>query len=98
MNGFDAGSQHLLGTSGTVTTLAGVALGLERYVRARIDGSWHDCTAIMAMVDRIVSLSPKERAALGCIGPDRADLIVPGCAIFAAIHTLWPCAQLRVAD
>jgi exopolyphosphatase/guanosine-5'-triphosphate,3'-diphosphate pyrophosphatase len=52
----------------------------------------------MTVVDRIVSLSPAGRAALGCIGADRADLIVPGCAIFAAIHTLWPCAQLRVAD
>jgi exopolyphosphatase/guanosine-5'-triphosphate,3'-diphosphate pyrophosphatase len=98
MNGFDPASQHLLGTSGTVTTLAGVALGLDRYVRAKVDASWHDCKNIMAVVDRIVSLSPKERAALGCIGADRADLIVPGCAIFAAIYALWPCAQLRVAD
>jgi exopolyphosphatase/guanosine-5'-triphosphate,3'-diphosphate pyrophosphatase len=50
------------------------------------------------VIDRIVALDHDGRAAIGCVGPDRADLIVPGCAIFAAIHDLWPCAQLRVAD
>ncbi len=52
----------------------------------------------MAVVDRIVALDLAGRAAVGCVGPDRADLIVPGCAIFSAIVALWPCAQLRVAD
>ncbi len=98
MTGFDPQTHHLLGTSGTVTTLAGIAMGLDRYVRARVDTSWHDCAQIMQVVDRVVALDHQGRAALGCVGADRADLIVPGCAIFAAIHTLWGCAQLRVAD
>jgi exopolyphosphatase/guanosine-5'-triphosphate,3'-diphosphate pyrophosphatase len=95
---FDPATHHLLGTSGTVTTLAGIALGLSRYDRARVDASWHRCTDILAVIDRLVDLDWKGRAAMGCVGPDRADLIVPGCAVFAAIATLWPCMQLRVAD
>jgi exopolyphosphatase/guanosine-5'-triphosphate,3'-diphosphate pyrophosphatase len=98
MNGFDSGAHHLLGTSGTVTTLAGIAMGLDRYVRARVDASWHDCSEIDRVVDRVVALDHAGRAALGCVGPDRADLIVPGCAIYAAIRGLWNCRQLRVAD
>lgn len=95
---FDCATHHLLGTSGTVTTLAGIALGLQRYERARVDASWHDGADIQAVIDRLVDLDLGGRAAVGCVGRDRADLIVPGCAIFAAIHAHWPCRQLRVAD
>lgn len=95
---FDCATHHLLGTSGTVTTLAGISLGLERYERARVDASWHDSADIDAVIDRLVALDVPGRAAIGCVGPDRADLIVPGCAIFAAIRHHWPCRQLRVAD
>ncbi len=95
---FDIAKNHLLGTSGTVTTLAGVALGLPRYVRARVDTSWHDCADILAVVQKLVAMDRKARARVGCIGEERADLIVPGCAIFAAIHDVWPCTRLRVAD
>ena len=95
---FGREAHHLLGTSGTVTTLAAVALGLERYSRARVDASWHDCADVLATVDRLIALDHAGRAAIGPIGADRADLMLPGCAIFAAIHALWPCAQLRVAD
>jgi exopolyphosphatase / guanosine-5'-triphosphate,3'-diphosphate pyrophosphatase len=95
---FDPARHHLLGTSGTVTTLAGVAMDLPRYVRSRVDASWHDCTDILAVVDGLVALDRDGRAALGCVGEERADLIVPGCAIFAAICDVWPCARLRVAD
>ncbi len=95
---FDAATHHLLGTSGTVTTLAAVALGLPRYERAKVDASWHACRDIAAVIERLVGLDLKARAAIGCIGRDRADLIVPGCAIFAAILALWPCERLRVAD
>ena len=95
---FDAARHHLLGTSGTVTTLAGVAMGLPRYVRSRVDASWHDCPAIVAVAERLVGLSRPERVRLGCIGEERADLIVPGCAIYQAISGLWPCRALRVAD
>jgi exopolyphosphatase/guanosine-5'-triphosphate,3'-diphosphate pyrophosphatase len=95
---FDAATHHLLGTAGTVTTLAALALDLPRYDRARVDASWHDCSAILAVIDRLVDTDLKGRAAMGPVGADRADLIVPGCALFVAIHTLWPCARLRVAD
>ncbi len=95
---FDAARHHLLGTSGTVTTLAGVLLGLPRYVRAKVDATWHDCAGILAVVDTLVGLDRAGRARLGCVGHERADLIVPGCAIYSAIQTVWPCARLRVAD
>jgi exopolyphosphatase/guanosine-5'-triphosphate,3'-diphosphate pyrophosphatase len=95
---FGTAAHHLLGTSGTVTTLAGIALGLARYSRARVDASWHASADILATVDRVVALPLRGRAGIGCVGPERADLIIPGCAIFSAIHALWPCAELRVAD
>jgi exopolyphosphatase/guanosine-5'-triphosphate,3'-diphosphate pyrophosphatase len=95
---FDAARHHLLGTSGTVTTLAGVAMALPRYVRSRVDASWHDCAAILAVAERLVAMEREARARLGCVGEERADLIVAGCAIFAAIVTVWPCSKLRVAD
>jgi len=96
--GFDVARHHLLGTSGTVTTLAGVALGLPRYVRARVDSSWHACADVLKVVETLAALPREERARLGCVGQERADLIVPGCAVFAAIHDVWPCTRLRVAD
>jgi len=95
---FDAAAHHLLGTSGTVTTLAAVALGLPRYDRSKVDASWHLCSDILGVIDRLVALDLNGRAAIGPIGADRADLILPGCALFAAVHALWPCERLRVAD
>lgn len=95
---FSRETHHLLGTSGTVTTLAAVAMGLDRYVRARVDASWHDCDDILAVIDRLIGLDHAGRARIGAIGPDRADLVLAGCAIFAGVHALWPCRQLRVAD
>jgi len=94
----DLARYHLLGTSGTVTTLAGVALKLARYVRARVDGSWHDSASIIQVAEELVGLDRKGRAAQGCIGNERADLILPGCAIFTALYETWPCTRLRVAD
>jgi exopolyphosphatase/guanosine-5'-triphosphate,3'-diphosphate pyrophosphatase len=95
---FPVATHHLLGTSGTVTTLAGVALGLPRYDRRRIDASWHDRTRLVEIVDELVGLSVAERARLPCVGPNRADLMPAGCAVFMAIQAQWPCARLRVAD
>jgi exopolyphosphatase/guanosine-5'-triphosphate,3'-diphosphate pyrophosphatase len=91
-------SNHLLGTSGTVTTLAGIALRLPRYIRARVDASWHTCADILDIVQRLAGMPRPARAAIPCIGEERADLMLPGCAIFSAIHAEWPCAELRVAD
>jgi exopolyphosphatase/guanosine-5'-triphosphate,3'-diphosphate pyrophosphatase len=95
---FDARRYHLLGTSGTLTTLAGIQLGLKRYERSRIDGQWLKRDDILAITDTIVTRDFPERAAIACIGTDRADLILPGCAILGAIMENWPCATLRVAD
>jgi exopolyphosphatase/guanosine-5'-triphosphate,3'-diphosphate pyrophosphatase len=92
------GRVHLLGTSGTVTTLAGVHLGLERYDRRRVDGLWLASADVDAMVARIRAMSHAERVASPCIGHDRADLVIAGCAILEAIRRRWPCERLRVAD
>jgi exopolyphosphatase / guanosine-5'-triphosphate,3'-diphosphate pyrophosphatase len=95
---FDPKRFHLLGTSGTLTTLAGIKLGLKRYERSRIDGQWLDRDDILRISDAIVCEDFKGRAAMPCIGTDRADLILPGCAILRAIMDNWPCGTLRVAD
>jgi len=95
---FGRDEHHLLGTSGTVTTLAAIAMGLDRYVRSKVDTSWHNAEDILDVVNKLIGLDHAGRAAIGVIGQDRADLVLPGCAIFAAIHALWPCTQLRVAD
>jgi exopolyphosphatase / guanosine-5'-triphosphate,3'-diphosphate pyrophosphatase len=94
----DPATHHLLGTSGTVTTLAGVALGLARYERGTIDASWHDSGRLLDVAGRLVGLPLAERARVGCVGPMRAELMPAGCAVFAAVHAHWPCSRLRVAD
>ncbi|MGB8600612.1 MAG: Ppx/GppA phosphatase family protein [Rhizomicrobium sp.] len=95
---FDVAGHHLLGTSGTVTTLAGIALKLPRYVRSKVDGTWHDCTAMYDITQSLIGLDRPARTTIGCVGEERADLIIPGCAIYNAIQATWPCDQLRVAD
>jgi exopolyphosphatase/guanosine-5'-triphosphate,3'-diphosphate pyrophosphatase len=97
-NGFDIHKHHLLGTSGTVTTLAAIALKLPRYNRARVDGSWHESAHMLRVVEKLVGLDTEALAKIGSIGHERADLMLPGCAIFAAICSLWPSPMLRVAD
>ncbi len=92
------GKFHLLGTSGTATTIAGVNLGLARYDRRRVDGLWMDQDAITATVADLRGMSFAERALHGCIGPDRADLVLAGCAIFEAIRRAFPCERVRIAD
>nr|WP_281804066.1 Ppx/GppA phosphatase family protein [Methylocystis echinoides] len=89
---------HLLGTSGTVTTLAGVHLGLERYDRWRVDGLWMTDAEATRAIDRLRAMDFDERVANGCIGPQRADLVLAGCAIFEAIREVFPAARTRIAD
>ncbi len=89
---------HLLGTSGTVTTLAGVHLGLERYDRRQVDGLWLTRADVDHLVERIAGWSFEERIANPCIGSERADLVLAGCAILQAIRRIWPARALRVAD
>ena len=89
---------HLLGTSGTVTTLAGVHLGLERYDRRRVDGLWMDNDSVEKMIATLLGWDFAQRVANPCIGADRADLVLAGCAILEAIRRFWPSPRLRVAD
>jgi exopolyphosphatase/guanosine-5'-triphosphate,3'-diphosphate pyrophosphatase len=94
-----AGSNvHLLGTSGTVTTVAGIRLGLLRYDRSRVDGCWLDSGEVRRITADLVQRSYEERIAEPCIGEERADLVLAGCAILEAILKVWPAERLRVAD
>ena len=89
---------HMLGTSGTVTTIAGVHLNLRRYERRRVDGCWMSHEQVTQVTERLLAMSYDERAANPCIGVDRADLVLAGCAILEAIRRAFPCRRLRVAD
>ncbi len=92
------GQLQLLGTSGTVTTLAGVHQDLPRYDRDRIDGCYLDFETVRSVSRRISAMSYRRRAAHPCIGRDRADLVIAGCAILEAVCGTWPVGRLRVAD
>ncbi|UZE47367.1 Ppx/GppA phosphatase family protein [Rhodopseudomonas sp. P2A-2r] len=94
----DLAGMHLLGTSGTVTTLAGVHLNLTRYDRRRIDGVWMSASDLDATVAKLLAMTYAERAANNCIGVERADLVLAGCAILDAIRAAFPLPRLRVAD
>ncbi|HET9616428.1 MAG TPA: Ppx/GppA phosphatase family protein [Pseudolabrys sp.] len=89
---------HMLGTSGTVTTIAGVHLNLRRYDRSRVDGCWMTEGEISAVVERLLAMDYDERVASPCIGAERADLVLAGCAILDAIRRAFPSPRLRVAD
>jgi exopolyphosphatase/guanosine-5'-triphosphate,3'-diphosphate pyrophosphatase len=95
---FAAGRAHLVGTSGAITSLAGLHLGLARYDRTRVDGLWMTRSECEAVARRLATLSVAERGAQPCIGPDRADLVLAGAAILEAVQELWPCERVRVAD
>jgi exopolyphosphatase / guanosine-5'-triphosphate,3'-diphosphate pyrophosphatase len=94
----DLAGLHLLGTSGTVTTIAGVHLELPRYDRRRVDGCWMSEIEVTGVVERLMAMSYEDRAANPCIGAERADLVLAGCAILEAIRRAFPCERLRVAD
>lgn len=89
---------HLLGTSGTVTTIAGVHLNLPRYDRRAVDGLWLCRAEVDSAVARLRAMTFAERAANACIGHDRADLVLAGCAILEAIRLHFPAERLRIAD
>jgi exopolyphosphatase/guanosine-5'-triphosphate,3'-diphosphate pyrophosphatase len=95
---FDADRAHLIGTSGAITSLAGLHLDLPRYDRSRVDGIWMTRDQCNDAANRLLALSPQERAAQPCIGPDRADLVLAGAAILQAVQEIWPCSRVRVAD
>ena len=95
---FDADRAHLIGTSGAITSLAGMHLGLRRYDRSQVDGIWMTRGECEAAAGLLLGLTPAERADQPCIGPDRADLVLAGAAILQAVQELWPCSRVRVAD
>lgn len=97
-HGSDLAGMHLLGTSGTVTTLAGIHLNLARYDRRRIDSIWLDDADITATINKLLGMSYEERANNSCISVERADLVLAGCAILDAIRRAFPLPRLRVAD
>ncbi len=92
------GGVQMIGTSGTVTTLAGVYQGLPRYDRRRVDGCYLSFETVQSVSRRIAAMSYRERVRHPCIGDQRADLVSAGCAILEAICETWPVGRLRVAD
>ncbi|RDJ27681.1 Ppx/GppA family phosphatase [Bosea caraganae] len=94
----DAAGFHLLGTSGTVTTVAGIHLGLPRYDRRMVDGLWMEESEILTVIDQLVEMDYAARSANACIGRERADLVLAGCAIFEAIRRAFPSRKVRIAD
>ena len=89
---------QMLSTSGTLTTLAAIHLGLNHYERSKVDGFSFSTDQLRDAVQHIISMRPSERFANHCIGPERSDYIISGCAIFEAICTLWPVREVTVAD
>lgn len=89
---------RLLGTSGTVTTLASVHLALPSYDRRAVDGLHVPIEAMQSISTMIATMDYEERSALPCIGNERADLVVAGCAILEAIMEIWPAKNLGIAD
>lgn len=95
---FEAGRAHMVGTSGAITSLAGIHLGLHRYQRNLVDGLWMTRGDCEAAAERLKAMGPAGRAAESCIGPDRADLVLAGAAIMEAVQRAWPSERVRVAD
>jgi exopolyphosphatase/guanosine-5'-triphosphate,3'-diphosphate pyrophosphatase len=92
------GEVQMLGTAGTVTTIAGVQMDLNRYNRSLVDGSWLDFETIYSVCSNLVNATFDERAAYACVGRNRAELVVAGCGVLEAICKTWPAGRLRVAD
>jgi exopolyphosphatase/guanosine-5'-triphosphate,3'-diphosphate pyrophosphatase len=95
---FESGEAHIVGTSGAITSLAGLHLGLKRYDRNQVDGMWMTRDECERVAARLAAQSVEARAAEPCIGPDRADLVLAGAAILHGVQELWPSRRVRVAD
>ncbi|MBT3360944.1 MAG: Ppx/GppA family phosphatase [Rhodospirillales bacterium] len=93
-----AGRVQMLGTSGTVTTLGGIHLNLRRYDRSKVDGIDLSISAIHKIADRLGGLSEPQRAAIPCVGTQRADLMIAGCTLLQTICNRWTVDRLTVAD
>jgi exopolyphosphatase/guanosine-5'-triphosphate,3'-diphosphate pyrophosphatase len=95
---FASGRAHMVGTSGAITSLAGLHLNLPKYERAKVDGLWMSAAECRAAANRLLQVDTAARAAEPCIGKDRADLVLAGAAILQAVQQSWPCERVRVAD
>lgn len=92
------GGVRLIGTSGTITTLAGVVLNLPRYNRSLVDGRRIPAEAADRALTELFAMGRRGLIAHPCVGPERADFVLPGCAVYAAIRRLWPVEEVTVAD
>ena len=97
-NVFQEGRGHLVGTSGTITSLASVHLGLPYYRRDKIDGIWINSKDTVATAKRLAAMPLAERQKQPCIGEDRATMLTAGCAIVEVLCEHWPSEKIRVAD
>ncbi len=98
LNTFKLGKGHLIGTSGTITSLAGIHLKLPYYQRDKVDGLWLPTDAAVRIAREMASRSLEDRGREPSIGPDRAKLLVAGCAITDVLCEMWPSERIRVAD
>jgi exopolyphosphatase / guanosine-5'-triphosphate,3'-diphosphate pyrophosphatase len=89
---------HLLGTSGTVTTVAAMHLKLQRYDRRQVDGLWMLTDEANKVIRDLMATPFERRAENPCIGQERADLVLAGCAIYEAIARAFPAQHIRIAD
>ncbi|MDP3961477.1 MAG: Ppx/GppA phosphatase family protein [Pseudorhodobacter sp.] len=89
---------QIIGTSGTVTTIAASFLGLRRYDRAKVDGLHMSSDQIDTVIHEYLSLGPEGRRTDPRIGRDRHSLIMSGAAILQALLRIWPTDRLSVAD
>ena len=94
----DSENVQMIGTSGTVTTLAGIHLDLPHYDRRRVDGMVIAFSDVEQVTKSLCNMTVRERAEVPCVGRDRADLLVAGAAILDAVHEIWPVGRLTVAD
>ena len=95
---FNHGKAHVIGTSGTVTCLTGVHLGLTKYRRDAVDGQWISQVDMMNTIQRLIDAGPEGRPKFPTIGEDRSALMLAGCAIVEATWSLAPGGRMRVAD
>jgi exopolyphosphatase/guanosine-5'-triphosphate,3'-diphosphate pyrophosphatase len=95
---FRVGRGQVIGNSGTVTSLAAVHMGLDRYLRSAVDGAWLDRMALMQTIARLRDATPEQRAAEPCLAGGRSELMLPGMAILTTIFDIWPSDRLRVGD
>ena len=89
---------QLIGTSGTVTTLAAIHKGLKKYNRNIVDGAVMKRGEVVAVIQSLMNMSHEERQNNNCIGKERADLVLSGCAVLEAIIRAWPLENVKIAD